>query len=1209
MARLYGDDRRTIISLVPILENIFLRTQHPISADEASGLRVHMAEVANNTKNIELPAEIRIIIIYINRLLSNARIGYSARDVTRNIMILKRRYADRRPKHPTAAKRQRRKQYVRKQQYKKREQTQEDPFSEYPEQMTATEQPTEQHFEDFPEVARQIKDFYDMTPTAREVDVWMQSWTLTKPVKYHFNAVEHYDNWYNKAIYIGEDSQGVQIDTSMGDSRNVMNQCRILRVAMTKGSCNRHANDRTHNVYLYQKRDGHTMTEYTELKVISPTSNHKLCGVACVIYIMSKGITLLEDVYAAARKYNIRHDVGMTVEEVIQFAKDIAPDYDYKGEIKVVYNSGATPYIQSDHYDYIFFDTEGEHYSVVKCAGQTLFNNINYPRSKKISRGEMYIDFETRNSDEYVLCDKSVVTIDEGGNRCVSRKTVQIPKLIDAICCVHYRKFMGDTYNDLTFCTNEDDTSARQFIDFLKEEAKQRRYYKIFAHNGGRFDYYFLKDIMSKSELAKANIRLRGTTIVSMYVYGHIFHDTVLYLPFSLSTLCDAFKLGEDSKITKLQLHGQTLTNEQLCFYRPELSFFEFMELRNSDPEFWELYTRYCLRDCTSLQIIWTRANECIGDIFKQLRFSNTLSNFGTIGSCSLALIRHCINPYFQKPKPMSDESIAKRTNTRRNNKIERVNMGYMPFDRQNKDNTENSDHTIELESGELRPELCLNAKNAENNNEVDKLAELRKIYVNRVPVNQINGGSKGNRVLVDSPHKETAELYAEMKRFFLQDGIFGDPNRDRDLIFVDRAKYDFICEFKRGGISFCNKAGKFNGGIICDDINSQYPAAMYYTDIPIGASRWYHNIHYSRYGDINMSLHGYYFIKNIEFTAKSPNFKCICGKNDNGTLNWNTGRQLAETYVDSWMLKDMIVKGYIKSFDVDTALLSSTCTTGTKLFGRYVTTLYKVKQQHDQYKNANAPEYNPVMRECIKLFLNSGNGKLIEDTDKYTKMSLTMLTPTDIVKRAELGYDNSNLKIIGTNVFCTQNVGKCNPFITAGTMVYSYSKRLLHEYARLLPEGPDSLIAVETDSICFESKYNDTFRENVKKYHGRMPIGFGVNLGNIKEEHNTTPVVKGGRPCYFLGKKCKYIYDDTKTSERDRITKTMKGVPSKTIDIHGSQVDIITENFYERLYHGEKNITEFTTLMKSFFGLNSGIYAAKMVRVIKPMCEYKEYN
>ena len=127
----------------------------------------------------------------------------------------------------------------------------------------------------------------------------------------------------------------------------------------------------------------------------------------------------------------------------------------------------------------------------------------------------------------------------------------------------------------------------------------------------------------------------------------NLFKDTCCFLVNSLSNLCDGYCTTDEEKqyckIKSFTLHGQEVSNTQLCFYKPELDYEEFLLLEKTDKEFWELYVKYCEYDCYSLRIVWEKfkeqCNKAIGKMGDWvLKFANA-SSCNTIGSLSKKLI------------------------------------------------------------------------------------------------------------------------------------------------------------------------------------------------------------------------------------------------------------------------------------------------------------------------------------------------------------------------------------------------------------------------------------------------------------------------------------------------------------------------------------------------------------------------------------------
>jgi hypothetical protein len=268
-----------------------------------------------------------------------------------------------------------------------------------------------------------------------------------------------------------------------------------------------------------------------------------------------------------------------------------------------------------------------------------------------------------------------------------------------------------------------------------------------------------------------------------------------------------------------------------------------------------------------------------------------------------------------------------------------------------------------------------------------------------------------------------------------------------------------------------------------------------------------------------------------------------------------------------------------------------------SRFFGWYVDVLFAEKARQDVEKQkkgrGEANDYNSAYREVIKLFLNSLTGKLVENPARYFSLAYT----THEAKHS----------LTGINCLMKPTDRKFNPWLVCGVMVYSYSKRLLNEYMRCLPNGTDDVINVETDSIYFDKKYWDAFEKNVTElksdYPAKLGKGTDAPLGCVKQEYDFDGI------SYFLGKKFYAIGDSFK----------IKGIPLKTIDEHGNDVVLVGDSLYEEIYQrglapdkyeDAPPVTRtFSTMKKNLWG-DTSIASYKMTRTIQPMaCGYKLYE
>lgn len=395
----------------------------------------------------------------------------------------------------------------------------------------------------------------------------------------------------------------------------------------------------------------------------------------------------------------------------------------------------------------------------------------------------------------------------------------------------------------------------------------------------------------------------------------------------------------------------------------------------------------------------------------------------------------------------------------------------------------------------------------------------------------------------------------------------------------IDMNKYKFLCNFKRGGISHCNKPGKHMSGITGVDIASQYPASLIYSMVPCGLSYWIDKYDKTKYG--------FYHLKNLKFNSYL--LKPVALGLEGLSLNWGVN-EMEELYVDSYMLDYIICNYGLESYEVVKGLVSDKEIPSSKLFGTYVNTFYDEKKLQDKYKTDKDERYNEALRSTIKLYLNSLTGKLVEDPSNHFSMKFN---------------EESTFKLNGCGVEKTFNEDKINDWIVPGIMVYSYSKRLLFEYIKCLPKNSDSVIHIETDGIYFSTRDLDEFSKNLESYKGSYPCKYGEDLGNLKIEKTTHNEV-----AYFLGKKFYCItmnsnYNNKTRDEKDKNIYRVKGIPQKTITEEGVDNYLVDVKLYDDVYNGLTVNKKFFTLKKSLFNSDISISSYEMSRDIKPNCKY----
>lgn len=848
------------------------------------------------------------------------------------------------------------------------------------------------------------------------------------PKEFPFNNINH----YKKFLETLDKDEPEPLDSTatlrvLAKQNDALKYVKV-NVKVIKGGCNHHKD--------YEEKV--VKTPLYKLILHNPYSQRNNCGLKCIEYIF--------DIQLAHSEIRNEYKLSDDLIDTYSINKIYDKYNDSDKELQIIEESYNGKF---NFKRYNYFLIMNEHYYVIKDA------EIIDQKDKQTKRGLLTWDIETRPSDETIDINHYDYKQDDGK----IIKDVEIIKsqiLKDTLTAIYYRDYKSDITKKKIFETDEESTSLRKFINFLKLQANDNKHYNCIAHNSARFDHYFLLSEMSRSEQLQTEYQFRGYSIIGLQFCSHLFKDSYCFMPNSLKTLCVAFKI--DNKLKKkdmFEYNGKEMTNEQLCFYKPELDFDDFLELKDDEPKYWKIYRDYCLYDCISLFNIWEKfsaaTTSIIGKMDKRLLLTCGINSCNTIGSLSMKLVKR-----------------------------------------------------------------------------INNFPENKKLF---------------NKFI---------QFVEDQERFEFVNG-------------TDRENSQ-----KTGGISHCCKPGHHKEEISSVDIASQYPASLMNMKIPIGQSEFVNKYYTDRYG--------FYQLTDLIFD-NDLKFKPICKKENGESLNWNTGHKINKACLDTWMIKYLKKHYGLKSFDVTKGLVSDEFITGDKIFGLFISVLYKEKALQDKLKSKNNDEYNPALRETIKLFMNALTGKLNEEVHKYYTVEVT--------------EDETDYKIGAIN-FEKIKKDKYNQYITAGVLTYSYSKRLLFEYIRLLPNNSDDVIHVETDSIYFKTKNKKQFFKNVEDYKADYPVALGLELGNIKIEKDAV------KDTYFLGKKFYYIKDDTMK---------IKGIPGKTITDDGTEKKLIDKQLYKDIYNGKDVTKTFKTMKKQLFADKIYISSYDMTRTIKANCKYFEYE
>ena len=384
------------------------------------------------------------------------------------------------------------------------------------------------------------------------------------------------------------------------------------------------------------RRQTHTvLTSAYKLDTFCPRALRNDCALECLRHIASKHhIEITQTNLQLRKEYHIATNTFIAVDTLLALCTRFLPDR----RIVVATSDFADETMDMTTTDYIFL--QDGHYQVVESCEK----RRQTAADKRITRGVLAFDFETRPSFDHPTRIQRRVK-DPITNE-TKKVTVHSHRLIDTICHARYTQ-NGDRTDlpsstglrHVDFTTNRTASSARQLLDWLKDEAQtHHRHYQVVAYNGSRFDYYLLLGAMTAEEtqLLEPTLQLRGKAIIGFEIYGCMFKDPNLFLTGKLDDNCKAFKVN-CAKQTQFKLaNGTTVDNLQLCFYKPELDVWDFLDLQHSEPDFWRLYTTYCDMDSASLYALWKCFRQGVDDLTLQMGGPALLAKCRVVGSCTI---------------------------------------------------------------------------------------------------------------------------------------------------------------------------------------------------------------------------------------------------------------------------------------------------------------------------------------------------------------------------------------------------------------------------------------------------------------------------------------------------------------------------------------------------------------------------------------------
>lgn len=332
----------------------------------------------------------------------------------------------------------------------------------------------------------------------------------------------------------------------------------------------------------------------------------------------------------------------------------------------------------------------------------------------------------------------------------------------------------------------------------------------------------------------------------------------------------------------------------------------------------------------------------------------------------------------------------------------------------------------------------------------------------------------------------------------------------------------------------------------------------------------------------------GVYEVKII----KQPEIKIVPKRSKNGLLNWDYDGEFT-THCTSVIIEQL--KRYGAKIEVGRGVYWKY---KTMIFDNYITNLYNMKKHQDDLKVKKDENYNPSLRNIVKLLMNSLSGKMAQRM--YDTLTTVVQTEDDVLDALDQLDDNYQIDIVNHNNLYYIHGKKLDTLVKPlmptiwGMLIYDYSREYMYDNV-LTKVNP--CILTETDS------YVTTYEGYLYHKHCYESL-YGDEMGQLEVEYendNTALVL--------VGKKCCCIYDQ---DTNEILKATFKGVNIKRDKV----VDENLINDYKNMNNKDLHQYYYNYLLNNLIGISTytnlvedkevNILCSQLKRYIKPDEEIK---
>ncbi|MGL5964220.1 MAG: hypothetical protein ACRCZ2_07495 [Fusobacteriaceae bacterium] len=291
-----------------------------------------------------------------------------------------------------------------------------------------------------------------------------------------------------------------------------------------------------------------------------------------------------------------------------------------------------------------------------------------------------------------------------------------------------------------------------------------------------------------------------------------------------------------------------------------------------------------------------------------------------------------------------------------------------------------------------------------------------------------------------------------------------GDPVDKPMFGKLSYQHYKDLQKYKIAGrVELFNGVQKINERMASTDVCSLYPYVMAILNVHYPAGNIRDVDEYQGADEI-----GFYYCDIDQSNLRANNLPKIYARKTEIENDWGH-EEVLHDYLISNVMIELLLK-YGCKVTIKKGFIFEKKIKSCEMF-KFILDMMKAKNDQDDMKVARNNNYNPALRETLKLLMNSLSGKVIEGlhTEKTTDIT-NMYDYENIQKKAtSVNFINA----IGSKLFVTYEVDEeklCETQqrpIFLGVLIYDYSKRYMYEnsYSKI---GLDKLVYTDTDASKF---------------------------------------------------------------------------------------------------------------------------------------------